>query len=148
MNRFIVTILILFLPLSCCALFCPNNFNQINEGDTLEQVKNACGKPDKEASKEVTPETPQEWNYFIPQTVTNSAMAKVQGTLKVQFTFDANKKLINISANGIGVGSTNVCGKPISLGDLRDDIKSVCGNPAVVNQQDPGADSKIKVTDV
>ena len=50
--------------------------------------------------------------------------------------FDANGKVINISVNGIGVGSTMVCGQTIQLGDTATTVKSTCGNPNFINKQD------------
>lgn len=123
-------------PTLSYAFFCPNNFNQIDFGFTTEQVIAQCGKPDKEESKDVTPEGPQEWNYYIPQTVATTGInQQKQGTLKTQMTFDSEGKAINISVNGIGVGSTTICGVPVQLGDTRDQIKSACGDPTLVNNQ-------------
>ena len=55
------------MPLSSYAFFCPNNFNQINYGDTIATVQTQCGKPDKQETKNSKPEGPQEWSYFIPE---------------------------------------------------------------------------------
>lgn len=119
------------------AFFCPTNFNQIDYGMTMDQVSNTCGKPDLQESKDVAQEGPQEWSYFIPQTVSSTTLSPMQGTLKTQITFDGSGSAINISVNGIGVGSTTVCGSQISLGNSRDQIKAACGNPSFVNKQSP-----------
>ncbi|MBA3660729.1 MAG: hypothetical protein H0W64_03295 [Gammaproteobacteria bacterium] len=138
----------MFLTQTSYAFFCPSNFNQIDFGYTPEQVVAQCGKPDKEETEEVTPEGPQEWNYYIPQTVATGTAGQEQGTLKTQMTFDAAGKAVNISVNGIGVGSTTICGLPVRLGDTRDQIKNACGDPTLVNKQTTPANSpeKKKVT--
>lgn len=117
------------------AFFCPTNFNQINFGDTMDQVQTACGKPDKEETKMVEAPGPQEWTYLIPQTVALSANQLGQGTLKTTVTFDKDGKAINISVNGLGVGASSICGGSIQLGDSRDAVKSVCGEPKFINKQ-------------
>lgn len=127
----------LLAPSISFAFFCPNNFNQIEIGDSIQTVTKQCGKPDKEETTTVTKEGPQEWSYYIPQTVSTTAMSQEQGTLKTQITFDENNKAINISVNGIGVGSSTICGTPINLGDSRDTVKSACGKPSFINKQQP-----------
>lgn len=110
----IIYLIILFTPSSLSyAFFCPTNFNQIDYGNTMDQVSQQCGKPDSQDTKDVTQEGPQEWSYFVPQTVSTTALSPMQGTLKTQITFDASGSAINISVNGIGVGSTTICGNLI-----------------------------------
>ncbi len=130
-------IISLILPTSLFAFFCPSNFNQINVGDTIAQVIQQCGKPDSQNDTKKTDENvPQQWDYYVPQTVATSGMAAAQGTLRTQITFDANGNAINISVNGIGVGSSSICGNTnISLGDNRDKVKAACGKPVFINKQ-------------
>jgi hypothetical protein len=100
------------------AMTCPGNFNIINPGDSVTSVIAQCGKPDKQIdSSRDNPNVPQEWNYFIPQTVAMyNPMQQAQGSLKATVTFDDTGKAINISVNGIGVGASTVCGAPVQLG--------------------------------
>lgn len=133
----VIALSFILSPALCHAFFCPSNFNQIDFGDSTDHVKTQCGKPDKEEEKEVEAQGPQEWSYFIPQTVALSANQLGQGTLKTTITFDKNGKAINISVNGIGVGGTQICGNTtnIKLGDTRDAVKAACGEPAFVNKE-------------
>lgn len=138
-----------FIPHMSWAFFCPNNFRQINIGDSIETVKQECGKPDIETTKKEEKNTPQEWSYFIPQTVsTANSYEEMQGTLKTSMAFDADGKLVNISVNGIGVGSTQICGADIQLGDTKDSVKAACGNPSYINKssQNEGQSEKNKIT--
>ena len=161
-----------FLPSLSYAFFCPTNFNQIDFGMTTDQVTQICGQPDnqKEYKKE-DENIPQEWNYYIPQTVSmGGTLAPAQGTLKTSITFDNKGKAINISVNGIGVGESTVCGgstgwgtgnlnnplaakgATIALGATRDQIKAACGTPAFINKQqvsanDPNAKPPSKVVE-
>ena len=118
------------------AFFCPTNFNQIEIGMTLDQVSTACGKPS--STKDVTIQNdnvPQEWSYFIPQSVGVSAFQQAQGTLKTSIAFDANGKAVNISVNGLGVGASTICGgQQIQLGDTKDSITKACGDPTFKNK--------------
>ncbi len=135
-NNFIYSLLGLILaPQFCFAYFCPTNFNQINNGDTIDQVKQLCGNPDLEVTKDAVPNVPQEWTYFISQTVSMGNLEPAQGTLKTSVSFDQSGKAINISVNGVGVGSSLICGGNIQLGDTEEAIKNACGKPAFINKQ-------------
>jgi len=136
------TLLLAITPISVFAFFCPNTFNQIEIGDTIEQVEKQCGKPDSQTEKEIKKPVPEEWNYYIPQTVGGNSLTPMQGTLKTSFTFDASGKAINISVNGIGVGSTTICGSNVQLGDTRDTIKAACGSASIINKQLSENDTK------
>src|SRR3990167_9584669 len=135
MKKFIL-ILLLFTTKSF-AIFCPTNFTQINYGDTIDQVIQQCGQPDSQKeSTQTNDNAPQEWNYYISQTVSmNALQPSTTGTLKTTVTFDNNGKAINISVNGIGVGSSAICGQQIQLGDTRDNVKAACGKPAFINKE-------------
>jgi hypothetical protein len=133
----IFIIFLSLLPTLSFAFFCPNNFNQIQMGYTIDQVTQACGKPEKEETKDIEPSVPQEWTYYIPQTVASDTTEAQSGTLKTSVTFDKDGKAINISVNGIGVGSSTICGQPIQLGSTIDQIKSSCGKPSFINKQQP-----------
>lgn len=129
----------IIFPSISVAFFCPTNFNQIDFGMTVDQVIQACGKPvDIKESVKQNDNVPQEWSYYIPQTVNMGGSSQnAQGTLKTNVTFDSKGKAINISVNGIGVGATMICGQNIQLGDDKDRIKSVCGDPSFVNKSSP-----------
>jgi len=135
-----IFLLVTLSPLSH-AFFCPNNFSQIEMGDTIDKVTATCGKPDKEVTKDMEPVVPQEWSYYIPQTVASDTMEQQSGTLKTSVTFDKDGKAINISVNGLGVGSSTICGAPIQLGSTMDQIKAACGEPSFVNKQQPATSS-------
>lgn len=129
-------LIILASPATAFAFFCPTNFSQIEAGNTIAQVKQLCGNPDKETSIEKEPKVPQEWSYFIPQMVSTQTSSQMPGTLKTSITFDQNGNAINISVNGIGVGASTICGNTIQLGDTQDSIKSTCGKPTFINKQE------------
>lgn len=133
---------LLTAPVVSFAFFCPTNFNQIEMGMNIAQVTQICGKPaaQKESLKK-NENIPQEWTYYVPQTVVMTNSQPANGTLKTTMAFDSSGKAINISVNGVGVGSTTICGNTISLGDSRDSIKASCGEPALNNKQDQGLDS-------
>lgn len=144
-----ISSLLITIPSMSFAFFCPTNFNQIDFGMTTDQVTQACGKPDDQTeSIKVNDNIPQEWNYYIAQTVSmGGSLANAQGTLKTSITFDDKGKAINISVNGIGVGQSTICGSNIQLGDSKDAIKSACGNPSFVTKQtpDPSAQPPAKI---
>jgi hypothetical protein len=146
-------LILLLIPTLTQAFFCPSNFSQINMGDSLDKILQQCGKPatQVDSSKEVA--TAQEWDYYIPQSVQDNSGGQVTGTLKTSFTFDANGKAINISVNGIGVGSTTVCGNNVQLGDSPETVKKACGEASFINKQQSsaglgGGTPHIKVTEL
>lgn len=122
----------------CFAFFCPTNFTQIEYGATIAEVTAQCGKPNKIETKDIKKVGPQEWNYFIPQTVATDALNPMQGTVKTQITFDSTGKIVNISVNGIGVGATSICGQNIELGYNKETVKKICGRPSFINSQNAG----------
>lgn len=126
----------LLLPQLSFAFFCPNNFNQIDFGASIDQVSTQCGKPDKIETTTLEPEGPQEWNYYIPAAVANPGTAATQGTMKAQITFDSSGHVVNMSVNGIGVGGSTLCGGAnIQLGDSIESVKAACGTPSFINKQ-------------
>ena len=132
---YLIPLLLTPLAAQAASSFCPNNFSIIRPGDTMASVIEQCGKPDKQETVEKKPEGPQEWSYFVPQTVSANTANAMQGTLKTQIAFDNNGKAINISVNGIGVGATTICnGTNIQLGDSRETVKAACGDPTFVNK--------------
>jgi hypothetical protein len=141
---------IFILSLTCLmiaraeALLCPSNFNHIAVGDNIKTVELKCGKPSKQESKLIPPPTPQEWTYYIPQTVSTGSSNAQQGTLKTTISFDANGNAINISVNGIGVGASTICGNSINLGDNIKSVQAACGKPAVVNQTPANTSGNVK----
>lgn len=153
MKKFIALVSIT-LPSLSFALFCPGNYNIINEGMTLEQVTSICGKPDSQVdSVKKNDNIPQEWTYPIPQTVNMGGTSQTaMGTLKTSIMFDDKGKVNNISVNGIGVGSTTICGTTIQLNDDKEQVKSACGSPSIVNKSTGDASNPLppdtKVTEV
>lgn len=147
LKNYFISGLVFILPSLSFAFFCPTNFKQIDYGMTIEQVIKECGNPTSQVeTSKANDNVPQEWSYYVPQTVTNTTYSQAQagqaqGTLKTQVTFDSEGNAINISVNGIGVGSTTICGSMIQLGDKRDAIKSACGDPSFINKQQSNTSS-------
>jgi hypothetical protein len=124
------------------AMLCPNNFNEITVGQTMEQIKQQCGPPDSEKSSDSKSDLPQEWNYYVQVSPTD------QATLKTTIAFNKGK-VTNMSVNGIGVSTTAICGgNNISVGDTEDSIKTACGKPAFINQGNVNGGTPTKVTDL
>lgn len=120
----------------CFAFFCPGNFNQINLGDTVDQVTQQCGKPSSEVKSKKEASVPQEWTYYmtLPQQNEYTAPGATPGTMKVTFAF-VDDKIVNLTSNGIGVGATTICNNAnIQLGTPMKDVEKACGKPANVTK--------------
>jgi hypothetical protein len=122
---------------TCFAWFCPTNFNQIQMDDTIATVQQQCGKPDEEKTiKEKPVDTgPQEWGYYVQQSPRNPTSMK----LTVVFT---EGKAINISVNGAGISTTNLCSHPIKTTDSMETVKNACGAPMFINKGQESLDKK------
>ena len=117
------------------AMFCPKGFNQINTGDTMNQVTLQCGPPDAKKTYSSPIPQPQEWDYFVKPDPSQS------GTLKMAVVFDANQKVANITVNAQSLMSTPLCSPAaaqnntpgISVGDSMEKVKAQCGQAMFVN---------------
>src|SRR3990167_11127537 len=137
----ILTLALAALPITgSYAFMCPSTFNQVDIGDTISQVKQQCGKADIVTKTEMPNNQPQQWDYYLQTSSTSNNMftqAETAGTLKTTFAFDAAGKLVNISVNGTGVGTSSNCGTPVSIGDTRQSVEAACGKPSFINSQTP-----------
>jgi hypothetical protein len=117
------------------AILCPTNFTEIHMGESVADVKAACGKPDSEATSEDSDEGPQEWNYYVSvnQAFYQNVSQNSQATLKTTIAFDKGK-ITNMSVNGVGVSNTAICGNSIQIGDTMEATKAACGKPAFINR--------------
>jgi hypothetical protein len=113
------------------SMFCPTGFNQMNLGDTIDQVTQQCGKPDTQIEKKEEPSQPQEWVYYVKPDPSQS------GTLKLSIAFDADKKIINMTMSDMSIMNTPICGPAVQVGDTADSVKKSCGDPAFVNKGMP-----------
>lgn len=145
MKKMILSFALISLSTSASALFCPNNFNQMTIGDTIEQVQKACGKPDAEKKSHAEENGPQEWSYYVhPQTSNYTGMSTnstQQAALKMSVAFNEGK-VVNITVNGMSLAATTICGSGIAVGDLAKNVKSACGNPLVINKSSQSNDEK------
>lgn len=133
---FLAALLVLSRP--AAAMFCPNGFNQINIGDTLEEVQQQCGKPDAKTEEKSAADVPQQWQYYVKSDPTNPA------SLNVTIAF-VNGKASNITVNGTSLASTSICGSSVSVGNTTDQVKSACGSPSMVtkSQSDSSAPATV-----
>jgi hypothetical protein len=126
----------LFFSNAWADMFCPNNFNSINLGDSIDSVIAACGKPDSKTTNNKKANQPQEWTYYVSAaTATNQPGSTQPGTMKLTVAFDGDGKAINISVNGSGMPQTKACPNgEIQLGDSLDAVEAACGKATYVNQ--------------
>lgn len=147
MNKVIIWLALLGLSTSASAMFCPKNFNQINMGDSIEQVQQQCGKPDAQKTVKGEDNGPQEWTFYVhpqmkryTQTRTNSGQ---EASVKMTVAFN-NGKVVNITVNSMSLATTTVCGSPagqitqslqaVSIGDSAKAVKAACGDPIAVSK--------------
>lgn len=126
------------IPSLSFAFFCPTNFNQIDYGNTIDQVIQQCGKPDQRTEqKQPNENVPQQWTFYAPQGGSDiSGLVKQSPpSSKVEVTLDSEGNVVNILVNGVSVGSTLVCGSSVRVGSTRDQLKSACGTPTFVTRQ-------------
>ncbi len=132
----IICLTSLFYASNCFSIFCPDNFNQINIGDTLAEVEAQCGKPSTEKHFKTSPSVPQEWVYYVPiaNMIPQQQNIENPGTMKVTFAF-VNDVVVNMSSNGIGVGATTICnGDQIQPGATMKEVEDACGKPVSITK--------------
>jgi len=124
---FLTSLLLIFsiLPNSAFAFFCPNNFQIVQPGDTIDSVIQRCGKPDSTRKIQGAFTGSQEWIYNV--NVAN------QGSLRMSVML-LDDKITNITSNNMSLTTTTICGAPVALGDTSASLKSACGDPALVNR--------------
>jgi hypothetical protein len=121
-------ILLLLISTQAHAWFCPNNFSIIQAGDSLDKIKQLCGKPLSEKTTKQEPKTPQEWGYYVAVNPPNPA------TVKMTVVFDVNGIVNNITVTSMSIASTSLCGGTISVGNTMQAVKAACGSPPFINK--------------
>lgn len=139
-----------FLLLTGCytsafAMLCPNNFNQINIGDSIAQVTQECGKPDEQSTSKEDSNGPQAWSYYVNPTSRSYMGPAVgqnsqQASVKMDIAFNKGK-VINVTVNSMSLASTTLCGASVSVGDTLASVKKACGDPSFINKS-TSSDSK------
>jgi hypothetical protein len=139
--KILTGMLLMAIAIPSYAMFCPSNYNQINIGDSIASVEQACGKPATQSVAESSEDQPQEWTYYVKSQPSDTA------TLRMTVAFTSGV-VTNMSVNGIGISSTQICGATTQVGDREATVKTVCGTPAFINQSNlPSATKdKVKVT--
>lgn len=132
-KSFLQAAAMILVPGTALAFFCPNNFQDIQIGESQDSVLQKCGKPDSQ--KEIAPANngPQEWIF-------NITTAAGQGSLRMSVMIQDNK-VLNIFANGMSMPSTSICGTAVSVGTTADQLKAACGMPTLINKGTPSANS-------
>lgn len=142
------------------AIFCPTNFNNINYGDTLDQVLQQCGKPNTQNTYVKNPAVPQEWNYYLkihpfdPVTTKMTLVFKDDKVIYINIAgsntansvlcrttrhTDNNSQQMQLACGNpyqsqYNVASTTICGPSIKIGDTPQAVEFACGKPIFVTQ--------------
>lgn len=120
--------------------YCSTTHNFVNLGDSLDQVKTACGTPESEQTTQmvdVQQQPIQQWFYHQ-----NSSLAgkDVGGDASVSVFF-TNGKVSSIQSQNQQFSSLQFCsaggiagsGAGVSVGDTPAMVRSKCGKPASAN---------------
>ncbi|MDR3492881.1 MAG: DUF2845 domain-containing protein [Gammaproteobacteria bacterium] len=150
MDKIHLALITLLLSTSSYALMCPNNFKQIDIGDTIEQVEAQCGKPTSQSTHEPEIAVPQQWTYNIE--MKPNPINQTQTTLPIIITLDEKGIVTNITVNGSAVSKTTYCdpnGKiAINKKNTDKQIIAACGKPVFITKGEVPDDQKTKITKV
>lgn len=136
LKQLLATTLMLFSA-SAMAWMCPNNFNQIQVGDTLATIEQQCGKPTLQTSTEKEASVPQDWTYYVQNNQPSSTpAASMPGSIKLTLAF-VNDRVVNIMVQGNSLTSTSICGPTVSVGDNSATIEAACGKTTFINKYAP-----------
>lgn len=146
MKKTILLLACLSLSATASAMFCPKNFNQINMGDSIEQVEKQCGKPDFEKKSKGEDDGPQLWTYYVhPQMKDYTQMrtnSNAVASVKMEVAFNLGK-VINLTVNSMSLATTTICGPNVSIGDTTKSVKRACGEPTMpASKEQNGSDGK------
>jgi hypothetical protein len=132
-------LLVFLITTNSFASTCPNGFNVINRGNTVDEILQLCGPPSKPPhTYKLAASVPQEWLYYIPANSTDPS----QGSVKMSVVF-LNDKVTNITVNSQSLINTGLCGastnvndtsKSIKTSDSMQTVKTACGAPSFINK--------------
>lgn len=134
--------LICFLipPSVSASYYCMETNQVVNEGDSMERVEAACGKPTRITTKnEVTsvPVEVVEWVYMTPRPVDPTQAYSYLPYLTV--IFDNRRRVTEIRASQLGppngFSSATCRTGNLHVGDSAGAILSACGNPTIINRR-------------
>lgn len=160
--RYLFTAVFLVATNASYAFFCPENFSQVYEGDTMDKVMQTCGMPHSQKSESKKASLSEEWTYFTQKEATNKPiqMTVVIANSKVvnikldrdqtNMSWGGGQPLVNVAIGNqapMNVASIGACGTTINVGDAAQRIESFCGKPVAIKQNEaPGAQNGADIT--
>ncbi|CAN5309951.1 DUF2845 domain-containing protein [soil metagenome] len=136
---FYMSSLVLFFGGSAYAAsyVCPNSYQTVTTGDTMEKVKAACGEPTQANTRKeqgMVPNVLVQWVYTseMPQAGNNRGINPYAPQMLVTFKDDV---VLEISTNSQTLNTMFACynNKRISVGSSKSDVRFACGAPSLVN---------------
>lgn len=160
MKFLILCLSLLALPIAAYAIFCPSNFNNIDIGDSIEQVLKQCGPPASQNTYTLAQPVAEQWDYYIrtnPFNRTTSKMSVVfkdnqvinitlnitattnnllcQEALDKKLSQTAIETACNQSTQKVENASwTTICGPIIRIGSTPENVEAACGAPVFVTK--------------
>ena len=128
--RSLIIIFGLLMPISAFSLTCPNNGSILKTGDSIQEVTKQCGQAISSNSFTNTVTISGEWIYYIKNS-SNNRMTKM--TILHDRGHVANINIFLSGKHEQNVQSSNICGKPIQIGDNMSYVQSVCASPTLQN---------------
>lgn len=123
----------LFLIMICSspvfAMYCPNNFKEINFGDTIIQIKKTCGTPNR-IIEIPPPDTGAEaWIYTSK---TKSQMTIIFIDEKVSKIILGGQPVSSLLPNCTLANEATQSPRNIQTGNSMDSVKNACGKPTSI----------------
>jgi hypothetical protein len=133
--KWLSVILFLFLAnLTYAASFvCPNTFQTILTGDSMEQVTAACGPPTSTSTTDgraTTPVYQTKWVYSPTNLIQFTSNELLSEEIAIIFE---NDKVVAISSTESHALSKLQCLRHITLGSSNSDVIQQCGAPNYIN---------------
>jgi hypothetical protein len=138
-RRFLPIVCLLITSTASASYYCMKSNQIVNEGDSMEKVEAACGKPTRINTKnEVTsiPVEVVEWVYMtrpVNPTKTSSYLPYLT------VIFNNQRKVTEIRASQFavpnGFSSATCKSGNLHVGDSAGAILSACGNPTIINRR-------------
>ena len=132
-NKPIFTLILLMFSSAAFAIthYCANTQKYINIGDTVAQVKLACGEPEStSAGPQVGTQKVEQWFYHH----NHRGLRKIGDHPEVTVLF-VNDKVAVVQSGNLQLSSIDFCGgASVSVGDSPASVRAKCGPPAFINK--------------
>lgn len=126
--------------------YCPKTYRTVKVGDPMDTIRQACGQPTSQVTKQVQVNNPlitTQWLYNIGEINVKGTSVSAPG-LAITFR---DQQVIKIE-NNAAASAASVCGGGnINIGDDVNKVLLTCGRPSAINTQQEANTTTKEITE-